>query len=159
MMITTMISAGIASLYVVINSIITNKIPESISSLVYNLKSPQSYIWTIWMWLTSATIYPELINKLNDSVKPIGFATLASLVFCGAMPLIKNEKNTLHNIFGVIAGILSQVCVAFIKPELLIVWIVMLILLVTSKHTLEKYGVFIAECLCAISTYVSLMLS
>ena len=159
MMITTMVSAGIASLYVIINSIITKRIPESISSLVYNLKPTQSYIWIIWMWLTSATVYPQLVNELSDSSKPVGFATLASLVFCGAMPLVKNEKNTLHNIFGILAGVLSQVCVTFIKPELLIVWVMMLILLVTSKSTLEKYGVFIAECLCAISTYGSLMLS
>lgn len=48
-----------------------------------------------------------MIEALNENVKGLGFATMASLVFCGAMPLIKNDKNTLHNIFGVSAGVLS----------------------------------------------------
>ena len=48
-----------------------------------------------------------MIEALNENVKGLGFATTASLVFCGAMPLIKKDKNTLHNIFGVSAGVLS----------------------------------------------------
>lgn len=160
-MTTVLISLVIAFIYVVINIITTKKIPESISSLVYNLDKTQQWIWIIWMWTISILLGPQLIQILPDNIEGLGFATMASLMFCGAMPLVKEDKNVLHNIFGVSAGILSQVCVAIINPLWLLVWIVILLLFVTSlvksNKVLNKYGVFIAESLCAASTYGSLI--
>ena len=59
------------------------------------------------MWTIAFTISPYIIELLDENFKVLGFATTASLAFCGAMPLIRKNKNTLHNIFGVSAGVLS----------------------------------------------------
>ena len=59
------------------------------------------------MWTIALTTGPYMVEALNENVEGLGFATMASLAFCGAMPLIKKDKNTLHNIFGVSAGVLS----------------------------------------------------
>ena len=59
------------------------------------------------MWTIAFTISPYIIESLDENFKVLGFLMMASLAFCGAMPLIKKDKNTLHNIFGVSAGILS----------------------------------------------------
>ena len=155
------ISGIIALLYVIINIITSKKVPESISAMVYSLPKGKQWIWTIYIWIIACTVGPYMIQALDENVEGLGFATMASLAFCGAMPLIKKDKNTLHNIFGVSAGVLSQICVALINPMWLLVWIVMLILfivhLIKPNKILSKYSVFISECLCAASMYGSLI--
>ena len=148
----------IALLYVIINIITSKKVPESISAMVYSLPKSKQWIWTIYIWTIACTVGPYMIQALNENVEGLGFATMASLAFCGAMPLIKNDKNTLHNIFGVSAGILSQICVALINPMWLLVWIVMIVFIIPKLNKiLSKYSVFISECLCATSIYCSLI--
>ena len=155
------ISGIIALLYIIINIITSKKVPESISAMVYNLPKDKQWIWILYIWTIAFTIGPYIIESLDENFKVLGFLMIASLAFCGAMPLVEDSENIAHNVFGICAGILSQICVALINPMWLLVWIVMLILfivhLIKPNKILSKYSVFISECLCAASMYGSLI--
>lgn len=152
------ISGIIALLYVIINIITSKKVPESISAMVYNLPKDKQWIWILYMWTIAFTISPYIIELLDENFKVLGFLMMASLAFCGAMPLVEDSENIAHNVFGICAGILSQICVALINPMWLLVWIVMIVFIIPKLNKiLSKYSVFISECLCATSIYCSLI--
>jgi hypothetical protein len=92
----------------------------------------------------------------------IGWLTLVSLLGAAVTPIINKDTYILHNVLGILGGILSQVCVFIISPWWLLVWIIFPLLLinciVSSNYTIIKgYGVFISEILCAISLYGALL--
>ena len=160
----SIIPSIITTITYVVTYIIKNKeLPQSISAMVYSLPKKQEWIWTAWMFTLAILTAPALLNALPDNLEGVGFATVASLAFCGAMPLVKSEKNTLHDIFGIATGILSQICVAIIAPKWLLVWIVMLVLYTLklfkvdiASKLLNQKAVFIAESLCVTSLFGSL---
>ena len=84
----------------------------------------------------------------NKQLSALAFLACSSLAFVGAMPLVKNQKNTLHNILGTVAAILSQLWVFLDQyPDykwLLIVWIIYAILLLILKNK----WCFVAELIC-----------
>lgn len=59
------------------------------------------------MWTIAFTISPYIIELLDENFKVLGFLMMASLAFCGAMPLVEDSENIAHNVFGICAGILS----------------------------------------------------
>ena len=143
----TLVSIIMAVLYVGAAIIIKKEIPVSISSLVYILpEGGWRWLWTIWIWITGLLLIVPLMDALPDEWRFLGFFTIASLMFCGAIPLFMEEYNTWHNILGVAAGILSQVCVAVINPWCLTLWILML-----SALWMRSKAVFISEAICFIS--------
>lgn len=147
-----LISIIMAVLYVGAAIIIKREIPVSISSLVYILPEGRwRWLWTIWIWITGLLLIVPLIDALPDEWKFLGFFTIASLMFCGAIPLFIEEYNTWHNILGVAAGILSQVCVVIINPWYLTLWILILSALLMKSKT-----VFISEVICFISLVCSI---
>lgn len=147
-----LISIIMAVLYVGAAIIIKREIPVSISSLVYILPEGRwRWLWTIWIWITGLLLIVPLMDALPDEWKFLGFFTIASLMFCGAIPLFIEEYNTWHNILGVAAGILSQVCVVIINPWYLTLWILILSALLMKSKT-----VFISEVICFISLVCSI---
>ena len=108
-------------LYVIKN----HEFPESISSLVYMMGGT---LWTLWIWTLTGLTMPKLLNVLPEEWKFIGFIGLGCLGFVGAMPLIPDEKNTLHNVLGIATGIFTQVAVLILWPSLLWCWIIFLVL-------------------------------
>ena len=128
------ISGIIALLYVIINIITSKKVPESISAMVYDLPKDKQWIWILYMWTIAFTVSPHIIELLDENFKVLGFLMMASLAFCGAMPLVEDSKNIAHNVFGISAGILSQICVALINPKWLLVWIVMIVFIVPKLN-------------------------
>lgn len=143
------ISMILVALYVGATIYHTKKMPESVSAMVYAF--PFKWLWTIWLWLVTFMIVPSLIETLGETVKFIGFLTIASLGFCGAMPLFDKENNLLHYIFGFSAGILSQVCVALISPWWLTLWFSYVLLTAGIWRWTEGKGVFFMECICYLS--------
>lgn len=146
------ISAALAVLFVGATIMRTKKIPESISAMVYSLPKSSRWIWIVWMWAVSLTLAPSLIEKCGL----VGFLTIGCLIFCGAMPLVKDEPNKMHNVFGIAAGILSQVCVAIINPWWLLLWIVLLPFIFGAMASFDDTeepvvadgkGVMISECI------------
>lgn len=148
----TLISSAIAGEFLLIDIIKNKKIPQSISATIYDLPKAQKWVWTIWMWFISLTACIPMMDKIPA---PLGFATMASLMFCGALPLQKKQSQTMHNIFGISSGILSQICVAIMNPACLAVWALMPIALIKK---LKNNAVFIAELICAVSLYCSQLL-
>lgn len=140
--------------------------PDSISSMVYLLPKTGQWVWTLWVWAVTMLMAPALLEAMPDGLHFIAFLTVASLMFCGAMPVVKHERNTAHNIFGVSAGILSQVCVLFIGPWWLLAWLLMTAMLfgslaafndsVLTPRICDGKGVFVSEAICGVSTMGSL---
>lgn len=165
---TTMLilSALLAVLYVGAAIGAKGAMPDSVSSMVYLLPKTGQWVWIVWVWCVTMLLTPALIEAMPDMLRFIAFLTVACLMFCGAMPVVKNKKNTAHNILGVSAGILSQVCVLVICPWWLLGWLVMVALLLGSfaayndaERTPSIYdgkGVFVSEAICWLSLMGSL---
>lgn len=141
-------------------------IPVSISSLVYTLPKNQQWMWIVWMWGVSLLLTPPLLDALGD-YSLIGFLTIGCLIFCGAMPLVRNESNTLHNVFGITAGVLSQIDVALINAWWLLSWLIMLPFVFGAMASFDDTrepeiadgkGVFLAEGICFISLVMSIII-
>lgn len=150
------ISMVIAALYVGAVIFRIRQIPDSISAMVYAY--PQlKWQWTLWLWSVAFLFAPCLIEALDASFEFLGFLTVASLVLCGSMPLFDKDNKTMHYVFGITAGILSQVCVALISPWWLALWVLWVMVFVwkTKDYSISdwQWSVFMAECIC----YASLM--
>lgn len=126
----------------------SKRIPESISAMVWCLPWNAQWLWTIWMWLVTITLAPCLIDAMPSIYQFVAFFTIACLGFVGAMPLFLKQQRKAHNILGVSAGILSQVCVAFICPWWLSVWLLMAVAL---WKPIRSKAVMISECLCYVA--------
>lgn len=146
-----MITASIVLTVLFIGTAIALKkqIPESISSLEYIF--PHG-LWTIWLWAVTILITPPLLDAIPEDWKFLGFLTVTCLMFVGAMPLIPTESNKAHNILGVTAGILSQLCVLLINPQWLwlwSVWVAVFVVKTLDKSLSEwKWSVLLSECIC-----------
>ena len=141
-------------------------IPESISAMVYDLPKKWRFLWILWMWaIAFLTIIPAIEILSQKGMEYIGFITLAGLVFTGAMPLVKNEKNTMHYVFAMPSGIVSQACVLFIYGDWLSLWLIIPIMMIhlflfpDSRISImfDGKGVCVMEILCYICIIFSLL--
>ena len=59
----------IASLIIAIGflSIRSNKLPESISSIVYKIPNKFKFIWTLWIWIISFLTMIPLLDSMEGS--------------------------------------------------------------------------------------------
>ena len=125
------------------------ELPESVSAMVYDLPKAGQWLWTLWLFLVAFCIAPALLEAIPESWKFVGFFTVACLAFCAAIA----------------AGILSQICVAFISPWWLIAWplYVAVISFPVFPWTVEKRisgkGVFLIECVCWLTLTACLIVS
>ena len=134
----------------------TKTIPDSVSAMVYSLPHGWRYLWTAWLWAVSMLLMPALMEKLGSYWQFLGFLWCASMAFCGALPLVKGEPNTIHNVLGIAAGVLSQACVLVLCPWWLCVWLLLSWFVLTDKVrdlTSVWYGktCFLAESVCYVS--------
>lgn len=126
MMTRMLISAGIALAYIIATVFVQKRIPASMSALCYTFKGAWRWLWSLWIWTTMFLLAFDLIPAMPEKYQVFAFATCACLLFVGAMPLFNIEKNTAHNVFGIGAGVFSQVCVMIMAPQVLWGWIVLL---------------------------------
>lgn len=158
MMAMIIISIVLAVLFIGTAIALKKQVPESISSLEYVY--PHG-LWTIWLWCVTILITPSLMDAIQEDWKFLGFLTVVCLMFVGAMPLIPTESNKVHNILGVTAGILSQLCVLIINPQWLwlwAVWAVVFVIKTLDKSLSEwKWSVFLAETVCFTSLIGSII--
>lgn len=120
------LSAAIAMAYIIATVFVQKRIPVSMSSLCYTFKGGWRWLWSLWIWTTMILLAFDLIPAMPENCQVFAFATCACLLFVGAMPLFNIEKNTAHNVFGIGAGVFSQVCVMIMAPQVLWGWIVLL---------------------------------
>ena len=169
MLVLLIISFFILSIGFIIVTFKQKSIPESISSIVYYLSPNMKWLWIVWVWIIAFSVGIPLIDTLSDNYKIFGFLTMFSLVFCGSMPITKNEKNTMHYIFAILSGIFSQICVYILDNNLLYVWLSLFPCFIFTifytyiklKDTdilivLDKVYMIVIEAICALTLYVSI---
>ena len=154
----TLLSILLAAAYVVAATWVRGELPGSISALVYTLSRPWQWVWIIWMWAVAFTACIPLIEVMpSDLGKGLAFLTLVCLMFVGGMPVTERENSRAHSLFGVSAGVVSQVCVLLLCPVWLWAWLAYVALIVyvaayPSDKLFAGKGVLIAELICAAST-------
>ena len=151
------ISILLAALYVGAAIWNNKEMPESVSSMVYDLPRSGQWAWIVWMWAVALLMCIPLIDALPDGARMLGFLTLACLCFCGAMPISDSTTNRrAHNAFGILGGVLSQVCVAIVSPWWLAAWSLMAVAWIWTekdfaRKALDGKGVFLAESICLLT--------
>lgn len=138
------------------------RVPESISAMVYDLPRSWQWLWIVWMELSTFCLAPILIERMPDSLRFLGFFLVSCLIFIGAMPIVENSKNTVHNALAIIAGILTQVCVLILCPWCFLAWVILLWLCLYTVYKdvpacVNGSGLFFVEACCWLSLVLSLI--
>lgn len=156
-----LLSVLIAVLYVGTAIYLHRELPASISHMVFNLSKGYQFVWTLFIWSMAFGICPALLDALDGSIfQFVGFLTIAALAFVGAMPLVRHDPNTAHNILAIAAGIGSQLCVMLICSWWLLLWFVLVPLIASSTMRIfEGKGIFILEVLCYITLIAAILTS
>lgn len=141
-------------------------VPESISSMVYALRKDRQWMWSAWMFAVSILLMPRLLELANWA----GWLTIACLVGVAVTPIIKEETRGIHNWLGIAAGVMSQVCVAWICPWWLLLWVIPIYALALDfakdpldddvpvvSDVLGGKGVFVAEVVCMVTLYAGVL--
>ena len=133
--------------------------------MVYDLPDGAlKWTWSIWLWLVSLFSFIPVIDILDrQGLGFLAFATLVLLVFTGAWPLFDVEHRKYHYAFAIAAGVLSQVCVLFICPWWLLLWILWPAICVycyieekKGKDTIfDGTAVFVSEAICYLTIICS----
>ena len=141
-------------------------VPDSISGMVYNLPLRRRWAWSGWLVAVALTLMVPLMSALGD-VAWLGWLTVVCLIGAAVTPVFRQDTRTMHNICGVAAGLLSQVCVACLCPWWLTVWLIWIPLVAGTMGALNDaeemprvlggYGVIVAEVMCAVSLYGCLL--
>lgn len=129
-----------------------NWIPDSISATVYGM--PHPFIWTLCVWVGGGTILPLMLSCSGDNWQWLAFLSCACLLLVGAMPLIKGNHNTLHNVLGALSCVLGQIWCAVMWN-----WVYVLIgwgIFVLTLPIWTKKWCFVAEIICIINTIVAI---
>ena len=135
----------------------SKELPDSVSAMVYDLPRSGQWVWTVWMWAVSLLMCIPLIEVLPENLELLGFLTLWCLVMCGAMPISDNRvSRRAHNVFGILSGVLSQVCVAIVSPWWLLLWSLLAVAWIWTtkdygRKALDGKGVFLAEAICLLT--------
>lgn len=160
----TVLTIQILLVALFVGAAIWNKreLPDSISAIVYELKKPYQFLWTVAIWIISFLfVYPMMVI-MAGTLQFVGFLTIVCLLFTGAMPLIPGSHNTAHNVLGVSAGILSQICVLIICPYWLLMWMLFLIISIDAWFAVKERfydhkACIIAEFICYVSLVGALL--
>jgi len=100
----------------------TKEIPNSISSTVFTLPTTGKWIFSAVMFAVAALLAPVLLELATPMTEFLAFLTIVGIGAVGATPLLANEKNTMHNVAAIVAGLASQMLVYFNHPHLLLLW-------------------------------------
>lgn len=166
-----LISILLSALVVVLATWKHRELPDSLSALVYDLPTKQQWLWTLWMWAIAVTVGIPLIDRMDGSMfQFLAFFTMVSLAFCGAIPIVRNERNNVHYGLAIVAGVTSQLCVVLIEPLLLLVLPVVLAFVAVAAFVQKPWtewvwqringkGVMMLEAVCAMSLFGCLLFS
>ena len=145
------------------------ELPKSISHMVYDLpKGGWRWLWTIWLWSVVICVAPSLIEALSgSSFQFVGFLTIASLLFIGALPLFDTDHLKWHNALAIAGGIGSQVCTILICPWWMLLWFIMIALMGGAfcafndnkgcYRFIDGKGIFITEILCSTTVIAAII--
>ena len=155
MKILIIVSALLVIAYVGIAIWRKKELPESISATVYELPKAGQWLWSAWLAAVSALLFYPLVENVGG----LGWLTVVCLFGTALTPLVKADTKKWHYAFAIAAGVLSQVCVAFICADWLFAWSIFIFLMgsvyVQPEGSIAKAvthkGVFVATMVCFIS--------
>lgn len=170
MMTMLIISIVMAVAYVAAVIIRDKALPDSVSALVYALpKGRWRWLWSAWLAVVTLLMAPALTAAMAATwwTSLLADATIICLAMTAALPLLPGYHNRLHNALGILAGVLTQVCVLFICPWCLLLWLLFVVALVIvafpdklwATRIIDKIhgkGVFLLEVICAWALFAAL---
>ena len=147
----------VIALYMGAMAYVSKQIPESISQTVFLLHRKGQWVFTIVMWLVGFLLLPVLLEKVSEQTQFLAFLMVAGIGFVGAAHLVAKEKNTIHYVFAVIAGITSQLLVALNQPLLLLTWFLYIGYTLLAKDA--SRNLFWVEVLCMLNIFALCLIS
>lgn len=152
-------------IYLIALIIKEKKIPHSISETRYYLDNP---IWfTVIMVFISYNLLPLIISVTLENYQIFAFLSIIGVSFIGVADDFRRDKSVdiIHTVFAIISFICSQIWIGLIIPELLLIWIPLLIYLIIKfikyrniskifKYTSIKFW---AELIAIMSIYLALL--
>lgn len=82
-------------------------LPDSISSMVYQMRHPS--VWTIMVWAVAGVALPLMLHVSFTWLMELTAFLCCGLGFMvGCVPLIKDEENRMHYVLSVAVAVLSQ---------------------------------------------------
>lgn len=171
MMTMLILSIVMAVAYVAAVIIRDKALPDSVSALVYALpKGRWRWLWSAWLAVVTLLMAPALTAAMAATwwTSLLADATIICLAMTAALPLLPGYHNRLHNALGILAGVLTQVCVLFICPWCLLLWLLFVVALVIvafpdklwATRIIDKIhgkGVLLLELVCSLAVYASLV--
>lgn len=126
---------------------IIDNLPESISAL----SNKNRIIWSLSMWIFTF-ISTVIMLDFNNYYDWMILLICGFLTFTGALPLIQNDQNILHNIFGILACVLSQIwCSLVANVNITILLFITYLILLPIFY---KKWCFVIELLCLINMVI-----
>lgn len=118
--------------YIIYCCIKLKDIPVSVSQTVKALK--YDWVWTIIMWAIGILVGIKMLELIPDGWQIIPFGYIVSQLIVGAAPWTRDKDNMIHNIFGILTCIFSQIWVGLINPYALLLWIPYLLVFIFDKN-------------------------
>lgn len=170
MMTMLILSIVMAVAYVAAVIIRDKALPDSVSALVYALpKGRWRWLWSAWLAVVTLLMAPALTAAMAATwwTSLLAAATIICLAITAALPLLPGYHNRLHNVLGILSGVLTQVCVLFICPWWLMLWLLYVVLLLIhafpdwswAAKIVDKTngkGVFLLEAVSSTAFYAAL---
>lgn len=157
-----LIVISIALVLVYVGFAIWNRkgLPESISAMVDMFSGAWRWLWSLWLATVAICTFAPAIDVLDKKgLAVLGFIPMVLLGFVAVMPIFDTEHKKVHDIFGILAGVASQVAMAFMCVGWLMVWMLFVFVMgsifVQPDGWLAKAvkgnGTFVAEMMCWIT--------
>lgn len=155
------LASGLVLVVPVVVRWIKRGLPASLSGMVFGSGGETAghtavgrrALWTAWIMTTAGLLAVPLMEAV--SYKWVAWLTLLCLLAVAVVPLMRSEKNTEHYVYGVAAGVMSQVCVALIEYEWLWLWPVWLLVFTWKTCGVDswKHAVLWMEMTAAAAVY------
>lgn len=134
-------------------------IPKTLSQSVFNYPKAFHWIWVIVLASIAFLCVPSYIENTSENTQFIAFIAIASLVFVGAAPLVKDTQDIafkVHSVAAVICAVCSQLTIILNKPAILLTWFPWILAFSIYYNRGNKWNtkVFWAEMVCFGSTFI-----
>ena len=97
---------------------------ESVSEVAYIIPS---WAFTVWIAIVGMLLAPELVDKLPEGLKWVGFLVVVGLFAVAASPYYKTESKVLHYGGGILSIICASAVTLILEPAVLVVWALLVI--------------------------------
>lgn len=97
---------------------------DSVSEVAYIIPS---WAFTVWVSVVGILLVPELMDKLPEDWKWVGFLVIVGLFAVAASPYYKTDSKVLHYGGGILSIICASAVTLILEPVVLVVWALLVI--------------------------------